>query len=206
MNTSMNTTDYSERFENALTYTTRLHSGQYRKSHGVPYVTHLLGVAALVGANGGTEDQVIGALLHDAVEDQPEGLSEDEDTTVRDEIREQFGSSVLDIVDQCTDSFDHDTEPWETRKNAYLEQLNKKSGDAPSVLVALADKLYNARTILRDLRRTGMEIFDRFNGGVDGTLWYYRALADAFLEKEMGYMAEELDRVVREMETRVDER
>lgn len=61
---------YGERFGEALRYAARLHRGQLRKGTSIPYVTHLLAVAAIVGENGGTEDEVIAALLHDAVEDQ----------------------------------------------------------------------------------------------------------------------------------------
>src|SRR3712207_4154855 len=61
---------YTKRFEDALLYAPRLHRDQTRKGTGIPYVTHLLAVAAIVGENGGTEDEVISALLHDAVEDQ----------------------------------------------------------------------------------------------------------------------------------------
>ena len=61
---------YGERFEEALLYAARLHRDQTRKGTGVPYVTHLLAVAAIVGETGGTENEVVAALLHDAPEDR----------------------------------------------------------------------------------------------------------------------------------------
>ena len=88
---------YGEKFEEALTYAARLHRTQMRKGTNVPYVTHLLAVAAIVGENGGTEDEVISALLHDAVEDQGGAAT-------REEIRERFGDTVATIVDGASDT------------------------------------------------------------------------------------------------------
>lgn len=197
------TRNYGPKFDEALAYATELHRTQFRKSKvgdGAPYITHLLGVAALVGAHGGSEEQVIAALLHDAIEDQFDNTLGDH-AHVKAEIRERFGERVLQLVEACTDSEDHDGEPWKKRKNAYLAALRKKPAGHPSLLVAVADKLYNARAILRDLRLEGTVTLERFNGGIDGTLWYYRTLADVFVHKEAGgYLAEELQRTVAQME------
>jgi hypothetical protein len=67
-------------------------------------------------------------------------------------------------------------------------------------LVSAADKLHNARAILRDLRRLGDGLWPRFNGGKDGTLWYYRSLVTAFAQAGSNELVEELDRAVSEME------
>ncbi|HEV2093961.1 MAG TPA: HD domain-containing protein [Rubrobacter sp.] len=176
---------YTERFEEALIHAARLHREQTRKGTGVPYVTHLLAVAAIVGENGGTEDEVIAALLHDAPEDAG-GEARLE------EIRARFGDAVADVVAGCTDTYDDPKPPWRARKEAYLGHL---AGAPPSVrLVSAADKLHNARSVLADYRTVGEGLWDRFNGGRDGTLWYYRAVADALAGD--GPVADELDRVV----------
>jgi (p)ppGpp synthase/HD superfamily hydrolase len=60
----------THRFEQALVYAHRLHHKQTRKGGNVPYISHLLSVAALVLEDGGDENEAIAALLHDAVEDQ----------------------------------------------------------------------------------------------------------------------------------------
>jgi GTP pyrophosphokinase len=160
-----------ERFEDALRYAAHLHADQSRKGSGSPYVAHLLGVAALVLEEGGDEDQAIAALLHDAVEDQG-GLPQLE------AIRARFGERVAAIVLGCTDTDTWPKPPWRERKEAYLAHLPHA---APEVwLVSLADKVYNARSILRDLRANHHEIWSRFKGGREGSLWYYHALADAF--------------------------
>ncbi len=182
---------YGEKFEDALVYATRLHRDQIRKGTEVPYVTHLLAVASIVGEDGGTEDEVVAALLHDAPEDRggKERLEE---------IRGRFGNEVAEIVDGCTDTYEDPKPEWRPRKEAYVAHVAEAS---PSIrLVSAADKLHNARSILADLRAVGDELWDRFTGGKEGTLWYYRALVEAYAGAGSNPVVEELDRVVREIE------
>ena len=161
----------TSRFGEALAYANRIHATQVRKGADIPYVSHLLGVASLAIEMGADEDQAIAALLHDAVEDQG-GLARLED------IRQTFGDRVAQMVADCTDSEVEPKPPWRARKEAYLASLVKKPAD--SLLVSLADKTHNARAIVDDLTEHGEVVWDRFTGGKDGSLWYYRALADAF--------------------------
>jgi len=161
---------YGERFEEALLYAARLHRDQTRKGIEVPYVTHLLAVAAIVGENGGTEDEVVAALLHDAPEDRG-GKDRLED------IRARFGDEVAEIVDGCTDTYEDPKPEWRPRKEAYVAHVAEASLSVR--LVSAADKLHNARSILTDLRALSDKLWDRFTGGKEGTLWYYRALVDA---------------------------
>lgn len=186
-----NTMTLSQRFSEALTYAARLHADQTRKGSGVPYISHLLAVCALVLENGGDEDQAIAALLHDAAEDQG-GYA-----TIAD-IRTRFGARVARMVAELSDTFETPKPPWRKRKQDYLAHL--PSAPAETWLVSLADKVHNARTILADYHDMGPEIWHRFNQGREGTLWYYRTLADLFLQMTSGFLADELDRVVRELE------
>ncbi len=180
-----------DRFTETLAYTTELHARQRRKGTDVPYIAHLLGVAAIVLEDGGDEDEAIAALLHDAVEDQG-GLP----TLAI--ISERFGERVAEIVQGCTDADTHPKPPWRERKEGYIAHVRHAT---PSVRrVSLADKLHNARAILHDQRQIGDAIFDRFAGGKVGTIWYYRTLAHVFLDTASGPNAAELDRVVTEME------
>lgn len=182
------------RFEDALMYAARLHASQIRKGSGVPYVSHLMGVASIVLEYGADEDEAIAALLHDAIEDQ--GGSK-----AREEIRKRFGDRVVELVDGCTDADTKPKPPWRQRKEAYIAHIKDAS---PSVhLVSAADKLSNARAILKDYRSLGDELWQRFKGGKEGTLWYYRSLSDVFLAVYPSPLADELDRVVSEIERRV---
>ena len=182
---------YGRKFEEALTYASRVHADQRRKGTQTPYITHLLAVAAIAGENGGTEDEVIAALLHDAPEDQggEERLAD---------IRARFGDEVADIVEACSDTFETPKPPWRGRKEKYIAHIQKASDSAR--LVSAADKLHNARSILSDYREVGEDLWDRFTGEKDGTLWYYEALVQAF--RETGTepaIVEELDLTVTEL-------
>ncbi|MDZ8223805.1 HD domain-containing protein [Nostoc sp. ChiVER01] len=181
----------SERFTTALTYATQLHAKQVRKGSGVPYVAHLLGVASIALEYGANEDEAIAALLHDAIEDQGGAAT-------REEIRRRFGDNVTAIVDGCTDADTIPKPPWLQRKEAYIAHIPTAS---PSVLlVSLADKLYNAQSILKDYRVLGESLWERFHGGKEGTLWYYRALVDAFRKTGTIIIIDELERVVAQID------
>ena len=181
----------TERFEQALVFTAQLHKQQRRRGSGVPYLAHLLSVAGLVIEHGGDEDEAIAALLHDAIEDQG-------GPAARDEIRRRFGDRVTAIVDGCTDADGHPKPPWHERKRAYVDRLSTAS---PSVrLVSAADKLHNARSVLHDYRAIQEQVWNRFQGGRDGTLWYYRAVTNALLDADLTPLVEQLNRVVTALE------
>lgn len=184
----------SSRFTEALVYATELHSNQTRKGSGIPYISHLLGVASIALEYGANEDEAIGALLHDAIEDQGGDAT-------RQEIRRRFGDLVTAIVDGCTDTDLTPKPPWRKRKEVYIAHIPTASASVR--LVSAADKLHNSRSILQDYRVIGDLIWPRFQGGKEGSLWYYRALVAAFTEAEVTPIVAELDRVVTELENLV---
>lgn len=184
----------TDRFDRALLYATHVHGGQVRKGTSIPYVAHLLAVAATVLEYGGSEDMAIAALLHDAVEDQggEPRLSD---------IRNRFGDRVADIVRSCSDSVvelsaGQQKEGWRTRKMKYIEHLD--TVDKETLLISLSDKVHNARSILRDLRKPeiGPAVWERFNKPKEETLWYYRELANAFQRLLPGQLSDELVEIV----------
>ncbi|KUI25630.1 phosphohydrolase [Mycobacterium sp. IS-1742] len=184
-------TRLTERFDEALSYTSALHRTQQRKGGDVPYVGHLLSVAGLVIEAGGTETEAIAGLLHDAAEDQG-----GEQTL--DEIRTRFGAEVADIVEECSDTMVTPKPPWRQRKEDYIADLGKASDSA--VLVSLADKLDNARAILRDLRRLGPPLWERFStADPQDHLWYYRSLLDVYRRRSESWLVDELARVVQDL-------
>lgn len=183
---------FTHRFEDALVWAHQLHAKQKRKGTSIPYVGHLLAVSSIVIENGGSEDEAIAALLHDAIEDQG-------GDRIRRIIRERFGEEVLAIVEGCTDTDETPKPPWRKRKEDYIAHVRHAS---PSVrLVSMADKLHNARSILQDYRTFGENVWKRFSGGKDGSLWYYRSLVNAFRESGTSPLLEELDRVVSTLES-----
>jgi (p)ppGpp synthase/HD superfamily hydrolase len=186
----------SERFLGAIDFALNLHNDQLRKGTEIPYMSHLLAVTAIVLENGGDEDQAIAALLHDAVEDRG-GL---ETLQV---IERRFGIKVATIVKACSDATSEPKPPWKERKDDYLQSIAGKPEAA--LLVSLADKIHNARSILRDYRDVEEALWGRFKGDRDGTLWYYRALVEAFKKAVPGTgnlnaMAKELEGIVVNLE------
>jgi GTP pyrophosphokinase len=181
----------SERFTDALTFATELHANQTRKGGGVPYISHLLGVASIALEYGANEDEAIAALLHDAIEDQGGAAT-------REEIRHRFGDVVTEIVDGCTDSDQTPKPPWLQRKEAYIAHIPTASASVR--LVSAADKLHNVWSILKDYRLLGDAVWERFQGGKQGTLWYYRSLVKAFYTAGSTPLVEEFERVVDELE------
>ena len=157
------------RFADACQFACTLHAQQVRKGTDIPYISHLLAVVALVWGSGGDEDQAIAALLHDAVEDQGPGY-DGGSAGLRDEIRTRYGPRVLNIVGACTDADTDPKRPWRERKEQYIPHIAGMPSDA--VLVSVADKLDNARAILNDYRTIGERLWNRFNGGREGTLRY----------------------------------
>jgi (p)ppGpp synthase/HD superfamily hydrolase len=163
-----------ETFARALAYAVELHRHQARKGTTIPYLTHLLAVCSLVLEDGGTEDEAIGALLHDGPEDQG-------GEPILAEIRARFGDEVAAIVDGLSDSMTPVgamKESWRLRKQRYLGRLE---GESVSVLrVSLADKLHNARSIAVDIASIGQKVWGRFHAGEGDQAWYYRQLLDVF--------------------------
>lgn len=177
---------YSPRFDDAVTLAVDAFRGVRRKGTTIPYVTHLMAVAALVGEGGGDEDQLIAAILHDYLEDIPGATAE--------ALAERFGARVARLVVALSDSVTHPKPPWQERKSAYLAHLRHEPAEVK--LISAADKLHNAQTLLRDVRADGPATLARFSGGHAGTLWYYAALPTALRDGWNHWLLGELDATV----------
>ena len=189
----------SKRLTEAFDYARVAHGSQLRKGSNISYLYHLLGVASLVLEFGGTEDQAIAGLLHDVVEDcGEEHLAA---------VRTRFGDAVVKIVSDCSDgtaqskatfeTAEAKRVDWQQRKEQYLAQLEHV--EDKTLLVSACDKLLNARAIVQDLEsdEIGATFFDRFTGGREGTLWYYRSLAAIFSRRGTSPSDELLETVIR---------
>lgn len=152
------------RYSLALAWAEELHRPQRRKGKPVPYISHLIAVSALVWEDGGTEDQAIAGLLHDAIEDAGQTHAS---------IAERFGGAVADMVRDCTDTSDGappgQREPWLVRKTRYVTSLEHKP--LSSLLVTAADKAHNAGDMVLDARREP-SMWNKFNAGLEGSAWY----------------------------------
>lgn len=168
-----------DRFTRAIDLALELHGDQTRKGSEIPYMGHLLGVTSIVIDDGGSESEILAALLHDGPED-----AGGEATLAR--IRDEFGDEVAEIVDHLSDTFEDPKPEWLARKESYLASLKAMPADdfGRKVLrVSLADKLHNVRSILLDRDEEGEVIWDRFTGTKEGSLWYYQSLADIYEDK-----------------------
>lgn len=185
---------YSARLPMAMAYAAVLHSPQARKDDlGTPYITHPLAVSGYVWHYGlgvplyeaELEDLVIGALLHDIVEDTGG------DNRLR-EIRAMFGPRVAQIVYAATDSTVADPSakpPWRDRKEQHIARVKRLAGptgaegesavDPGACLVIACDKLHNLSGTAAAVAAGGDGYLDRFTGGRDGTRWYYRTMFEA---------------------------
>jgi (p)ppGpp synthase/HD superfamily hydrolase len=180
----------SERIRSAIELSVRLHTGQTRRGSGAPYVFHPFAVAGLVADAGGTEEQVVAALLHDVVEDAG-------GAPVRAEVVRLFGERVARLIDACSDTDVTPKPPWRPRKEAFIARVR---GEGPDVrLVVAADKLHNVRSLARDIRSHGPAVWSRFRGGRDGTLWYYGAVAEALAQGWSHPLLDELLRAIEEL-------
>lgn len=160
---------YGEAMSRALVYAAEAFRQKTRKSTDIPYLTHLLAVAAIVGEHGGTEEQMIAALLHDVLEDV-------EDAT-REDLAARFGEPVTRMVEALSDATGHPKPAWMERKTRYLAHL---AHEDPAVkLVSAADKFHNLTSLLKDLKHHGESVWDRFNAGREDQIWYYKRVVEA---------------------------
>jgi GTP pyrophosphokinase len=189
----------TERFADAAAWAATIHNDHVRKGTTIPYVSHLFAVASLVLEDGGDEDEAIGALLHDAVED---GKATFED------IRDRFGDNVEAIVRACSDTDMIPKPPWRERKDAYIARLLDPHTSEGALRVSNADKVHNARALVADYRDIGEKLWERFNAdarSADAQLWYYRQLSEAFLQRRGdSRLARELVRLVDELSSLAD--
>lgn len=193
------------RFVRAVEWAATLHRDQARKGSDTPYLAHLLGVAALVLEHGGTEHEAIAALLHDSIEDAG---------ATREQIRKRFGTLVARIVEDCTDvplrgakgtypkraRHARDATTWMKRRRRSLRHLADPSTSESVLRVRAADSLWNARSIVADLRRHGPEVWTRFHAGAVDQLWYHRSVAVVLSRRLPGALTDELRATVTEME------
>ena len=178
------------RVTQAFALAEKLHAGQTRKGSAIPYITHLMAVAAIVGENGGNEDQIVAALLHDTVEDQG-------GRAMLEEIRNQFGKTVASLVEACTDAFERPKPPWKQRKLDFLARIPAAPIDAR--LIIAADKIHNLRSMSADHRKVGEQLWERFTASRDETLWYYAAVLDALLTEWAHPILHEFRRTLNEL-------
>ena len=200
MNKKPESTNLGKRFARALSLAVEWHGAQTRKGVDIPYMSHLMSVSAIIMEHGGSEDEAIAALFHDALEDAPDAVEASNREAL---MREEFGDTVAEIVLGCTDGKPNDggvKAPWKVRKTAYLDAMSSKP--ASTLLVAGSDKLHNLTCTVRDLRKDGPETLARFNAGAEGLAWYYGEIGRVLEERGIP-MANEYNALLAEFNGRL---
>ena len=185
----------TSRFESALVYAMGLYRHQRCPVNAMPYVSHLLGVAALVLEDGGTEEEAIAALFLGAIEDQG-------GTKTLIAIRDCFGDRVAAIALGCTKPSVADYTSWLQHKQAYLQQIRR--AELSVQRVTLADELHNGWLLLRNLAKAGDTTWQACAGSPSEILWFYREAAVCFEMMKPGWMAVELTQVVQRLVEQVE--
>jgi (p)ppGpp synthase/HD superfamily hydrolase len=171
--------------DEALLLAIKAHKGQKRKGTSIPYIAHPLAVTAIALEYGADDEQAVAAMLHDVIEDGGMHYAM--------VINTYFGDRVFNMVSTLTNT---GKGTWKENKVTYLNHLREASDDA--LLVAGADKLHNARSILADQQALGDEAFGKFKAGKADVLWYYVSLAGIFTTRDVP-MAAEFNNIVQQM-------
>lgn len=181
MNEKTESNNLGKRFSRALGLAVEWHGTQLRKGVTIPYMSHLMTVSSIVMEHGGKEDEAIAALFHDALEDAPDAAEADRREAL---MRDEFGSTVAEIVLGCTDGRPSDggeKAPWAERKESYLKAMRNKP--ANTLLVAGSDKLHNLTCTVRDMRREGPGTLSRFGSSASNLAWYYSEIGQILTER-----------------------
>lgn len=183
MNEKSESNNLGKHFARALGLAVEWHGTQTRKGVTIPYMSHLMTVSSIVMEHGGNEDEAIGALFHDAIEDAPNAVEAAEREAL---IRAEFGDTVAEIVLGCTDGKPNDggeKAPWSERKQAYLASMRSKPDS--TLLVAGSDKLHNLSCTVRDVRREGPGTLSRFGSSASKLAWYYSEIGQILTERSI---------------------
>jgi (p)ppGpp synthase/HD superfamily hydrolase len=189
MTSSNEETLYSDRVDDALAFAATTFRHITRKDGSTPYLWHLLAVASMVGEAGGDEDQVIAGVLHDYLEDIDGGSSAI--------LATRYGGRVAALVEALSDTTRRPKLPWRERKEQHVARIRAAAPDVK--LIALCDKLHNARTTLRDLHAVGDAVWARFSAPKMDTLWYYRSMYAAIATEFTHPLLGELDSLIRDL-------
>ncbi|SIQ01123.1 HD domain-containing protein [Halanaerobium kushneri] len=174
----------------AMEYAAQAHRGDTRKGGEVPYIVHPFEVAMILKENA-FEDKIVAAgLLHDLLEDTEVGIGE---------LRDEFGEEILELVLSASEKLEgRDKRSWNKRKENTINYL-EEDADFINKVIACADKLSNARSILRDLKTESGDFWQRFSAPKDKQKWYYESLVYSLKELDGLKMYTEFKSVVAEI-------
>jgi len=176
--------------DRAIKFAVDAHKGQERRGKGYPYIVHPMEVVSIVATMTADQELLAAAALHDTVEDTDVSL---------DDIRREFGDRVAWLVEMESDRTDvSDDAPWHDRKRATIEHLATAPRDAK--MVALGDKLSNARAIWRDYQVIGDELWKIFTvKDKESHKWHYEGLVNSLSDLSDTMAYQEFAQLVKEV-------
>jgi len=178
---------------NALIIAAKIHKDQTRKGTDIPYIVHPFEVALILQENGADEDMIAAGLLHDVLEDGDLDLE-----FIKNEIRLKLNDRVLQYVIGASEKLENrKSTPWIDRKSHTLDYLKDKNTPREIKMISCADKLSNARSLVRDLKTEGDNLWNRFNAGYEMQKQYYEGLVESLKDLEGLKMYEEFKEVVK---------
>ncbi len=188
---------YSFRIEQAIRAAAILHKDQVRKGDiPYPYITHTFAVAMIVSDYTDKEDVIVGALLHDTLEDT--------DYTPE-ELREDFGGTVLTLVESVTRPQSDEGKNWLEIKKQYIKQLKKAPPEA--LIIAAADKIHNMRSMVEAYWGKEEELLADFGGSLEDRLVMYQEISNVMnrsltndILSEFNHVFEEFKQFIAECE------
>lgn len=149
----------------AIRFATDFHSGQLRKGTTRPYILHPLETLDILNSMKADTNLLMAGVLHDTIEDTAATTTD---------ILERFGFDVATLVSAHSED---KSKTWEERKAAAI--TDAANSEPRLQMLILADKVSNLRSMVRDYRELGDELWERFNAPKENQSWYYSGLEDA---------------------------
>ena len=158
----------SDKVNLALKVASKAHRDQVRKGTDIPYISHPVAVAMIIGEYTTDGDVIVAGILHDVLEDVRPSIYSEAD------MRGDFGDNITDIVKDVSEdkTAGEPEKPWIERKKGYLAHLNDVENEK-SLIVSTADKIHNLTDILEEYKKAGDGIWQKFNASKDDELWFY---------------------------------
>ena len=175
--------------DEAMRFAITAHSGTERRGKGYPYIVHPMEAVSIVATITNDQELLAAAALHDVVEDTK---------YTEEDIKNKFGERIAKLVASESDLVvegKNESESWLERKKYAINRLKGLPYDAK--VVAIGDKLSNARAMLYDYNAMGEKLWDKFHVN-DPKLhkMHYEGLRDSMSELKGTAPYEEFCRIV----------
>ncbi len=154
-------------FESALRYAIQFHKDDLKNKTPTPYIFHPLAVSSYVLEFGGDFIQAAAGALHDTIDEEKKAV-----------FLDMFGAEVTDLSFAFLDPAGFEMASWQEKKQAYLGKIRQLEPRA--LLVIACEELHDSRSLNREIRTFGLEVWARYPVSSDQVIWYYQELLKIF--------------------------